>query len=115
MGAANWFKHAFALDPSAPIAPTDAQREIVERLAHEVVRRHLTTPASLALEVCSPLNFVSGQAMQFFQPLLSVFADARTFEEFATFIEQRGAVDYMRERIETVERAYSEREHTRIP
>ena len=75
MAPTDWLKHAFALDGSGPVQPNDVQRAVIERLSREVVRRRLTTPAALALEVCSPLNFVSAQALHFFQPLVASFTD----------------------------------------
>jgi hypothetical protein len=102
-----WLKHAFALGPSEATAPNETQRAVVERLAHEIVRRHLTAPALLTLEACSPLNFVSAQALYYFQPFVSSFTDARAYDEFARFVEQRGSVDYIRDRIEAVERDYA--------
>ena len=88
---------------------------MVERLALEVVRRHLTTPALIVLEACSPLNFVSAQALHYFQPLISSFGDMRAYDEFATFIAQRGSVDYIRERIEALERECAVKEQTPTP
>jgi hypothetical protein len=110
--APEWFRHAFAVDPAGAAEPTAAQRAVVDRLAHEVVRRRLTQPALLALEVCSPLNFVSAQGLQFFQPFVASVTDARGYEEFARFLQQRGSVGYIRDRIESLERAYAAREQS---
>lgn len=100
----DWFRHAFDLGPAQTVAPNDVQRAVVDRLAREVVRRRLTTPALMALEACSPLNFVSAQALYYFQPFVSSFADASAYDEFAALVAQRGSVDYIRDRIETMER-----------
>jgi hypothetical protein len=110
-----WLSHAFDLGPRLPAAPNETQRAIVERLAQEIVRRHLTAPALLTLEACSPLNFVSAQALYYFQPFIASFADASAYEEFARFVEQRGSVDYIRERIEALERECLSREQVRTP
>ena len=115
MPPSRWFTHAFALDPADVVPPNDVQRAVVDRLAQEVVRRHLTTPALLALEACTPLNFVSAQALYYFQPLISTFGDVRAYDEFARFIEQRGSVDYIRERIEALERECAAKEQSRTP
>ncbi len=113
MPPSDWFRHAFALDPAEPIAPTEVQRALVERLAREIVRRHLATPALLTLEACSPLNYVSAQALYYFQPFITAFGEVHAYDEFARFIEQRGAVDYIRERIESLERECVDREQPR--
>ena len=108
----DWFKHAFAIDSVDDITPNDVQRTVVDRLAHEVVRRHLTTPGLILLEMCAPLNFVSAQALHFFEPLISPIVDTGSYREFARFVEQRGSVSYIRDRIEAVERDYAAREET---
>jgi hypothetical protein len=95
--------------------PNDTQRDVIERLAREIVRRRLTAPAVLTLEACSPLNFVSAQALYYFQPFVASLADARAYDEFARFVEQRGSVDYIRDRIEAMERECLEREQVQIP
>jgi len=99
----SWLRHAFAIDPPGPAAPDEAQRAIVERLAAEVVRRRLTAPALLALELGRPLNYLSAQTLHFFQPFLSVIGDAAALDAFTRFIEQRGSVDYISGRIEAAE------------
>jgi len=109
----HWFKHAFALDPTEAVVPSDVQRAVVDRMALEIVRRRLTTPALLALEACSPLNFISAQALHYFQPMISSFGDVHAYDEFARFIEQRGSVDYIRERIESLERECEAKEQSR--
>jgi hypothetical protein len=95
-------RHAFALDEEA-FAPDAEEQVVLERLAQEIVRRRLTTPALLLLEVGRPLNFVSAQALHFLQPLLACIADARSLEVFARLVERRGAVDALIARIEASE------------
>lgn len=106
-------RHAFALDASGPATPNEIQRDVVERLVREVVRRRLTTPALLLLELCRPLTFLSAQAIHFFQPLVSTVTDARSLDAFAQFVEQRGSVDYIEQRLEALERTCAERERPR--
>jgi hypothetical protein len=94
-----WLKHAFAVD-AGPIDPTPEQLEIVDRLAREVVRRGMTVPALAFLEMTQPLNFVAAQALHFFQPLLSAVFDVRKQQQFAEFLEHRGAIDFICRAIE---------------
>jgi len=98
-----WFQHAFATDPPGPAQPTDAQRLVVDRLCREVVQRRMSTPALMALEMSRPLNYVSAQLLHFFQPFLTVLTDAAAYDQFATFLEQRGSVDYISGRLEALE------------
>jgi hypothetical protein len=96
-------RHAFAVDPPESVAPTDEQRQIVDRICHAVVSRRMTRPALLYLEVARPLNYLGSQALHFFQPVVSAVLDARAYEQFARFLEHRGSVDYLVKRIEHFE------------
>ena len=102
----NWLAHAFAVDPPGPAQPDEAQRVLIDRVCHEVVRRRLSAPALLALEMSRPLNYLSAQTLQFFQPFLTVLVDAAGYEQFARFLERRGSIDYLIERIEGIEGRY---------
>ena len=95
-----WLKHAFAVDPPGPAEPTEAQRIAIDRVADEVVRRGLATPTLMALEMSRPLNFIGSQAMHFFTPFVSVFANTRGYRHFAEFLELRGAIPYICDAIE---------------
>ena len=96
-------RHAFAVDPPGPAEPSPAEREIVERLCGEVVRRQMTMPALLALELSRPLNYLSAQAMHFFQPLAGVLVKPGDWDRFAGFLEKRGSIEHLLLRLEALE------------
>ena len=98
-----WLKHAFAVDLPGPAQPNDAQALIVERVCREIVRRRLVAPAILALEMGRPLNHLSAQVLHFFQPFVTVLGGVAAYDQFASFLERRGSVDYMIARIESIE------------
>ena len=95
--------HAFDLEPPDRFEPTKAQELVVDQVCREIVRRHLSTPALILLEISRPLNFLAAQAMHFVSPILSTITDARGQQLFAEFLESRGAVDYLCRRIEELE------------
>jgi hypothetical protein len=99
----SWLKHAFAVDPQGAAEPNDAQRLVIDRLCAEVVRRRMTAPALLALEMGRPLNYVSAQLLHFFQPFLAIIADTAAYEQFASFLEQRGSAEYIAARLDALE------------
>ena len=105
-----WLKHAFAADPPGPAEPNETQRMLVEKLCVEVVRRHLTTPAVLMLEMSRPLNYLSAQLLHFFQPIVTVIADAAGYQQFTLFLEQRGSIEYILGRLEVAEAERTARE-----
>lgn len=98
-----WLKHAFAVDTPGPAEPTEAQRQIVDRVCREIVRRRLTTPAMMAIEMARPLNYLSAQVLTFFQPFVATVGDTAAYGEFTAFLEQRGSLDYIAARMETLE------------
>ncbi|MCI0364140.1 MAG: hypothetical protein L0Y44_04355 [Phycisphaerales bacterium] len=96
-------KKAFAVDDAGPAEPTEAQQVVVDKVCREVVRRHMTTPALIFLEMSRPLNYVGAQMLHFFQPIASALMDTAGYEQFATFMERRGSLEYMCRRIEHFE------------
>jgi hypothetical protein len=106
-----WFKHAFAIEAPGCTIPTEAQRAIIEKLCREVVRRRMTTPALMTLEMGRPLNYVSAQLLHFFQPMLSFLANAADYQAFTEFLEQRGSIDYIVQRLETLNQEASTSSH----
>jgi len=98
-----WLKHAFAVDPPGPAQPDEGQARIVERVCLEIVRRRLTTPALMALEMGRPLNHLSAQVLTFFKPFVSMVGDAASYDGFTAFLEQRGSLDYISARLESLE------------
>ena len=102
-------RHAFAVDPSGPAEPTDAQRAAVDRVVELVVRRRMTAPALIALESCRNVNFLGGQLMHFLAPFAEVLVQAGSYRAFAEFLERRGSIDYLCQRIEEAEAAHRQR------
>ena len=90
----------------ATTEPTELERPVIERVCRAVVERRMTTPALIYLEMSKPLNFIGSQAMHFFQPIVSAVLDTRSYEAMAQFLERRGSVDYMVERLERLEAAW---------
>ena len=106
----SWLKHAFAVDPPGPAEPTDTQHACVEKLCVEVVRRHLSTPALIFLEMSRPMNFIGAQALHFFAPLINAVTDADGHRQFAAFLEHRGSIEYICCRIEALEASAAKQE-----
>ena len=62
-------KHAFAIEDAAAFQPTEREHETAEKLCREVVRRRMTVPALMLLEMSRPLNYLGAQALHFFHAL----------------------------------------------
>ena len=98
-----WLKHAFAIESPDKIEVSEEQRAIVDKLCAEIVRRRMTAPALLVLEMHRPFNYVSAQLMHFFQPILSILTSTGGYDRFAEFLERRGSIDHLIRRIEALE------------
>jgi hypothetical protein len=78
----------------------DQDRALLDRVAERVVSLRLEVPALLTLEGGRPLSLLAGQAMIFFEPLVSAFLRWPDYRRFAQLIERREALDLLMERIE---------------
>lgn len=102
-------KHAFAVDEPGPAEPTEAERPAVEWFCRQIAKRGLYTPGLVGLEMSRPLNFVAAQTLHFFGPGVWSIVQQQTYEQycaFARFLERRGSIDYLCQRIEELEAEY---------
>lgn len=99
-----WLKHAFTVEASGPPIPTPPQAVAIDAVCREIVRRQMVLPAQLMLESSAPLHFVTGQMLRFVEPFLGVLLEPAAVEDFATFLEKRGAVEYLCRRLEELQR-----------
>ncbi|MBT5365950.1 MAG: hypothetical protein HOI88_00325 [Phycisphaerae bacterium] len=98
-----WFKKAFHVDSDESIEPNEKQKNALDMLCRGIIRRGLTTPAIIGVEMGRPLNFLGSQTMHFFTPLISAFVPTESWSAVAEFLEHRGSVDWIRNRIEELE------------
>jgi hypothetical protein len=99
-------RHAFAVDPPGPAEPAPQEAEAVERFCRFFVRRHLSLPGVVFMEMCRPLNYVTSQAMHFCSPGIWAIARQQNYEQyghFAAFLGRRGSIEYLVRRIEQLE------------
>ncbi len=73
---------------------------IIERLAHEVVKRGLAVPATLFLELHAPLHGLASHSVVFLGPLAASFFGWRRVEEARQLLATRDNVDRLVDRIE---------------
>jgi hypothetical protein len=113
MSIKSWFKHAFAVESSDPVVPTEEQQVPVDWVSKQIVKRHLTTPALFTLEMSRPLNFVTAQMMHVMGPAVWAMTPPEMYANYnalAAFLEKRGSVDHICRRIEQLEAEAVERE-----
>ncbi|MCP4837598.1 MAG: hypothetical protein GY895_22870 [Phycisphaera sp.] len=103
-------RHAFAIEDAAAFEPTAREAAAAEKVCREIVRRRMTVPAVMLLEMSRPLNYLGAQALHFFQPFGTVLIEPGSWETFANFLERRGSVEYLARLIEDIEATHAEAE-----
>ena len=93
-------KHAFALEKADELTIDEKTAAVIDKVCREVVRREMVVPAHMLLEMSRPLNYLGSQALHFFQPFGSVLVDPDAWARFAAFLEQRGSVEYLVNRLD---------------
>jgi hypothetical protein len=87
------------------VAPnTEEEDRLLDRVAEQVVRRGLVTPAVFFLEMNRPLGFLAGQATHLLTPFLAALFGLKTVQALAALLEEPGSVDRLLDRIEQLER-----------
>jgi len=77
--------------------------EIIQKLAVEIVDRHMAAPAVVLLESCKPLTFVGSQAMVFMNPIISIFATINNYNKYIELLEDRNNIEKLILEIENYE------------
>jgi hypothetical protein len=85
-----------------PVDPKEID-EFIDKLAKEIVKRHLAAPAIVMLESMKPLSFVGSQAMVFFNPLISIIGNMKSYALFQKILEDRELLDKLISAIESEE------------
>ena len=75
--------------------PQDEQRELLEKIAMQVVKRRLTAPAILFLEMCKPLNFLGSQILITLNPFVQAVFNTTEYQKFALIIEKDANVELL--------------------
>lgn len=84
-------RHAFALSgPHGPLS--EADRELLRRLARAVVVRRMGAPALLFLESIRPLSYIGSQALVFLRPFLTPLFRPSDYERLAAILERREGI-----------------------
>ncbi|HBZ85712.1 MAG: hypothetical protein A2509_04330 [Candidatus Edwardsbacteria bacterium RIFOXYD12_FULL_50_11] len=85
-------------------------KELLAKIANQVVKRKLTVPAIMFIESVKPLTFIGSQALIFFQPMVQAFLNRKEYDEFAVLMEDRDNVELLLQEIERQEAEWQARE-----
>ncbi len=88
---------------------TEEREKLINEIAEGIVKRGLTTPAILFLEMNRPLSFVASQSLVVGSPFLAPFVGIDRVQDFSRLLKDRENVELLIRRIEDVS---EERNHT---
>ena len=76
-----------------PVAVSEADLALLDRLATRVVELHMEVPAILTLETAKPLSVIAGQSMVFFEPMVQSLFSFPDYRRFALLVERREVIE----------------------
>jgi len=85
-------------------------KELLAKIAHQIVKRKLSVPAIMFLESVKPLSFIGSQALIFLQPMVQAFLNRKEYDEFAVMMEDRENVELLLQEIEKQENEWQAKE-----
>jgi hypothetical protein len=109
-----WFAQAFAVEPYDESSLTEDERRIIDRLAWQIERRGLITPAIFFVQSNKHFNFIGSQAAVFAQPFFEMssgFVNSllryvglnvppKDYPHVCSAFEKRFSIEYFTQRLE---------------
>jgi hypothetical protein len=89
--------------PDADAQPTDRQRELLQKVADQLIDRRLEAPAILFLESIKPLSFLTSQGLIVLGPLLQPLLSVQDYDLLTESLEHRENVEWLICRLEDAE------------
>ena len=78
-------------------------RIIITKLAEQIDKHGMSTPAIFFLEMVKYVSFLGSQLMVFFGPIITVFVEGHQYYEIAELLEDRDNVEFLLTEIERLE------------
>jgi hypothetical protein len=81
----------------------DEQETLLTKVARQIVKRRLTVPVILFLEICKPLNFLGSQILITLNPFVQSIFNTAEYQKFALIIEKDANVELLTQLIEKLD------------
>ena len=105
---------AKVLNDWADEIPIEEAEPILKKLAYEIRKRKLETPAILLFESHKPLSFIGGQATLFFAPFLVPIVGYNNVRDCARLLNRRDSIDRLLEYLEGPMEAITPKDQTEV-
>jgi len=96
-------RQAFAI-PKEDEKLTAEEKELLDKLANEIVKRKMDMVAITFLESVKYLNFIGSQTMVFFKPIVDAIFHTQIYDKIQQILEKRGSIEQLIKSIERQER-----------
>jgi hypothetical protein len=90
--------------------PEAERHALLDKLAGEVVRFHMATPAIIFLESTKYMNRIGSQFLIFLSPVVTAIFTKWELEKYAVIIEERENIEYLLDKIEELDRQQQDKE-----
>ena len=90
--------------------PKDERYALLDKLAREVVRFHMATPAVIFLESTKYMNRVGSQFLIFISPIVTAIFTKWELEKYAVIMEERDNIEYLLDKIEELDQEQQAKE-----
>ena len=78
----------------------NAEKTTLTRFAEKIVNRRMSVLAIFLLESTKHISFISGQALIFFGPILTLFVNDKEYYNFINLLEDRKNIEFLISEIE---------------
>jgi len=113
-GLKAWLQHAFAVDKYDESSLNDDEKDILDRLAIQIVKKQMATPAMMLIESHRHMNFLGSQllvmaepALDLAQPMLNpilkkfgMYIPVEEIPKLQEALEKRYSIEYLMQRLE---------------
>jgi len=91
------------IEQPAQAEDPEAQREVLEEVARELVARGMATPAIFVLESLRPVSFLTAEFLVFLEPFAQAFLKQDKYRVLAEALHDRRNVTWLLDRIEALD------------
>ncbi|HDO20360.1 MAG: hypothetical protein NDF56_02595 [archaeon GB-1845-036] len=99
------------IPPSGFQLTPERKKELIDKIANEIVKRGLETPAIMFLETIKPLSWIGAElSIAYVMPFAKALTDSPLVDDIISLFHERGAVEELIKKIEELVEIQKEKE-----
>lgn len=113
-GIKGWLAHAFAVDKFDESSLSEDEKDVLDRLAKQIVKKQMVTPAMILIESNRHMNFLGSQLLVMAEPALDLaepmlnpilkkfgmYIPVEEIPKLQAALEKRFSVEFLMQRLE---------------